>query len=101
MVRRAIFCEGKSDREFLEALIKHLKFDPAEVSFYVLKSNCVERFLECSQFKGKENHKAILNQIYTIAYPDAPYDFEHPYFGTLMARLQDLLHRPAANGIST
>lgn len=38
MVRAAIFCEGKNDRKFLEALIKHLGFDAQDISFYVLKS---------------------------------------------------------------
>lgn len=191
MVRAAIFCEGKNDREFLEALIKHLGFDPGKVaSFYILKSksnffkhdnrnyqdvrmeinggaigkllfvadadypendsqyggfentrnaladiikklnfepisniyvmsdpnsntgylesfilstiperqrNCIERFLECSQFKDKENHKAILNQIYNIAYPNAPYDFGHPHFGVLIAELKKLWPNTAAS----
>lgn len=181
MVRAAIFCEGKNDRKFLEALIKHLGFDAQDISFYVLKSKsnffkhnnqnyqdvrmeidsgaidkllfivdadclendgqyggfektqsalhaiikklgfeaisniyimcdpnsrsgylesfilstiseqqrcCIKSFLECSQFKDKENHKAILNQIYSIAYPDAPYDFEHPHFEDLKTKLQ-------------
>jgi hypothetical protein len=52
--------------------------------------NCIERFLECSQFKSKENHKAILNKIYNIAYPNAPYDFAHPHFEELKAKLHEL-----------
>lgn len=49
---------------------------------------CIKEFLNCSQFKSKENHKAIVNQIYNIAYPDAPYNFEHPYFDELKEKLK-------------
>jgi hypothetical protein len=189
-VRAAIFCEGKSDRDFLEALIKHLGFNSKEVSFYVLRSKsdffkhndrryrdvrmeidggtidkllfmidadyaekdvryggcentknalenviktlgfeaissvyimcdpdsktgyleslilstlpeaqrgCIARFLECSQFKDKEDHKAIINQIYNTAYPDRPYNFGHPHFGVLIAELKKLWPNTAAS----
>lgn len=52
--------------------------------------NCIERFLDCSQFKSKENHKAILNQIYNIAYPNAPYNFSHSHFEELKTKLINL-----------
>jgi hypothetical protein len=52
--------------------------------------NCIKNFLECSQFKSKENHKAILNQIYNIAYPKAPYNFEHHHFEPLKTQLTHL-----------
>ena len=51
---------------------------------------CIEGFLACSQFKSKENHKTILNQIYKLAYPNAPYDFQHPHFKPLINELTDL-----------
>ncbi len=54
------------------------------------QKNCIERFLECSQFKSKENHKAILNQIYNMAYPNAPYDFKHSHFEELKTKLTNL-----------
>ena len=35
--------------------------------------------VECSEFHGKENHKAIVNDIYRRAYSSTPYDFKHAY----------------------
>jgi hypothetical protein len=52
--------------------------------------NCIQCFLSCSQFESKENHKAILNQIYKLAYPNAPYDFSHSYFNDLKTQLTQL-----------
>ena len=54
------------------------------------QKECIETFLECSDFKSKENHKAILNQIYKTAYPNAPFDFSHENFNTLKQKLQTL-----------
>jgi len=54
------------------------------------QKNCIEDFLKCSQFKSKENHKAILNRIYNIAYPKAPYNFEHHHFELLKIELTNL-----------
>ena len=54
------------------------------------RKKCIEDFLGCSEFKSKENHKAILNQIYKAGYPDAPYDFEHSNFDTLKQKLKNL-----------
>jgi len=54
------------------------------------QKNCIETFLECSDFTSKENHKAILNQIYKTAYPKAPYDFLHENFNELKQKLQTL-----------
>ena len=47
------------------------------------EKQCIESFLQCSQFKAKDHHKAILNDIYKLAYPNAPYDFSHPHFDGL------------------
>ena len=52
--------------------------------------SCIETFLECSDFTSKENHKAILNQIYKTAYPKAPFDFSHENFNELKQKLQTL-----------
>jgi len=54
------------------------------------RRECIETFLGCSEFTSKENHKAILNQIYKIAYPNAPFDLEHKNFATLKEKLQTL-----------
>jgi len=54
------------------------------------QKECIETFLECSDFKSKENHKAILNQIYKIAYPKSPFDFSHKNFNELKQKLKNL-----------
>ncbi len=54
---------------------------------------CIESFLACSQFESKENHKAILNQIYNMAYPNAPYDFAHSHFDELKTKLRELFEQ--------
>ena len=75
-----VSCDPETKIGYLESLI--LATIPAE------QRVCIENFLRCSQFKSKENHKAIVNQIYNIAYPNAPYNFEHCYFDTLKKKLQ-------------
>ena len=54
------------------------------------EKECIEDFLDCSEFKSKENHKAILNQIYKLAYPNAPFDFSHTNFNELKTKLKNL-----------
>jgi hypothetical protein len=183
MVKVAIVCEGKNDRDFFKKLIAHLGFSESNISFYILggkskffelankkyqdiklevdsgqidnilfvvdaddeksdmknggyentqralnaliselgfdaisktyvmcdpatqtgyleslilstisekQRNCIACFLACSEFESKENHKAILNQIYDLAYPNAPFDFEHENFDELKQMLINL-----------
>lgn len=54
------------------------------------QKECIESFLKCSDFKSKENHKAILNQIYKMGYPNSPYDFSHSNFDALKRKLNNL-----------
>ncbi len=75
-----ISCDPETKTGYLESLI--LATIPAE------QRTCIENFLKCSRFSSKENHKAIVNQIYNIAYPSEPYDFEHQYFCELKDKLQ-------------
>ncbi|MCK4494464.1 MAG: hypothetical protein KAU26_10430 [Methylococcales bacterium] len=77
-----ITCDPDTKTGYLESFI--LSTIPEK------QRNCIERFLDCSQFKSKENHKAILNQIYKIAYPNAPYNFEHKNFDDLKTKLKAL-----------
>ena len=77
-----VTCDPIEQNGYLESLI--LSTIPES------DKNCIEDFLDCSDFKSKENHKAILNQIYKIAYPKAPFDFNHPNFNTLKTKLQTL-----------
>ena len=51
---------------------------------------CIDDFLKCSEFKNKENHKAILHKIYKTAYPQTPYNFSHENFTPLKQKLTDL-----------
>lgn len=56
--------------------------------------DCINNFLACSKFESKENHKAIINQIYNIAYPKAPYNFGHHHFELLKTQLTHLFKYP-------
>jgi len=77
-----ITCDPNNQCGYLESLI--LSTIP------VKEKVCIESFLECSEFKSKENHKAILNQIYKTAYPNAPFDFSHSNFDELKEKLKKL-----------
>jgi len=77
-----ITCDPIAKCGYLESLI--LSTIPKE------QKECIETFLECSDFKSKENHKAILNQIYKTAYPKAPFDFSHDNFNELKQKLKNL-----------
>ena len=67
---------------YLESLI--LSTIPKE------QKECIETFLDCSDFKSKGHHKSILNEIYKKAYPKAPYDFSHSNFDDLKQKLKNL-----------
>jgi hypothetical protein len=74
-----IVCDPETKQGYLESLI--LSTIPDE------HKDCIEHFLSCSEFKSKDNHKSILNQIYKIAYPNKPYDFSHENFDILKQKL--------------
>jgi hypothetical protein len=77
-----ITCNPITQDGYLESLI--LSSIPEK------QKECIETFLVCSEFKSKENHKAILNQIYKIAYPDKPFNFAHSHFNDLKTKLTHL-----------
>ena len=77
-----ISCDFETKDGYLESLI--LSSIPKE------QKECIETFLDCSEFKSKENHKAILNQIYKSAYPKAPYNFTSKEFDILKQKLKTL-----------
>jgi len=79
-----ITCDPNDRCGYLESLI--LSTIPKK------EKECIENFLECSDFKSKDNHKAILNQIYKIAYPKAPFDFTHKNFNELKQKLKNLFN---------
>lgn len=57
-----------------------------------VKTKCIQDFISCSDFKAKDNHKAILNQIYKTAYPNSPYDLKHKCFDELKALINQQLN---------
>lgn len=77
-----ITCDFDTKEGYLESFI--LSTIPKE------QKKCIETFLDCSEFKSKENDKAILNQIYNNAYPNAPYDFSSDKFDVLKQKLKKL-----------
>lgn len=78
-----ITCDPRTQEGYLESLLLSTLDDE--------KVACIQAFLDCSDFKSKENHKAILNQIYKIAYPQAPFDLKHPHFDELKTKLRNLV----------
>jgi len=78
-----VTCDPRTNDGYLESLI--LSTIPNK------QKKCIENFLHCSNFKSKENHKSILNEIYKKAYPNAPYDFTHENFDELKEKLKNLL----------
>lgn len=78
-----ITCDPRTQEGYLGSLLLST-LDEAKVS-------CIENFLNCSQFKSKDNHKSILNQIYKTAYPNAPFDLKHTHFDELKQKLRDLV----------
>lgn len=82
IARFYIVCDPNTKTGYLESLI--LASLPEE------KRNCIKRFVECSQINPKQIDKTIINYFYTRAYPDPPYNFDHPYFDGLKAELTNL-----------
>lgn len=79
-----IMCDPSTQTGYLESFILS--------TISTAQKRCIETFLNCSNFNSRENHKAILNQIYKLAYPNAPYDFEHTHFDLLKAELNNLFN---------
>lgn len=76
--------DPKTNHGYLESLI--LSSIPKK------QKECIETFLKCSEFKSKKNDKAILNQIYKNAYPNAPFNFAHENFDELKEKLKKLFN---------
>ncbi|MEZ5673063.1 MAG: DUF3226 domain-containing protein [Thiotrichaceae bacterium] len=77
-----ITCDPTTKTGYLESLILSTLCEKQRA--------CIQRFLDCSEFKSKEDHKAIINQVYKTAYPEAPYNFEHQHFNELKQQLTEL-----------
>lgn len=77
-----IVCDPITKTGYLESLV--LASLPEE------KRKCIECFVECSEMNPKHIHKRIINDLYTIAYPEPPYNFDHYHFDELKAELRKL-----------
>ncbi|MFZ2726478.1 MAG: DUF3226 domain-containing protein [Methylococcaceae bacterium] len=77
-----IVCNPETQTGYLESLI--LATLPED------KRDCIECFVNCSQINPKQLHKTIINNLYSIAYPEPPYNFAHPHFEPLKKQLQNL-----------
>lgn len=82
VARSYIVCDPDTKTGYLESLIL--------ASLPEQKRKCIECFVECSEMNSKNIHKRIINHLYTIAYPDPPYNFEHPHFDGLKVELRNL-----------
>jgi hypothetical protein len=82
IARFYIVCDPISKTGYLESLV--LASLPEE------KRKCIECFVECSEMNPKHIHKRIINDLYMIAYPDPPYNFDHHYFDELKNELRNL-----------
>lgn len=51
------------------------------------QQTCIQCFLACFQINSKEMLKTVVNDIYKMAYPNAPYNFGHDYFNGLKDQL--------------
>lgn len=81
-----VMCEPKTQSGYLESLLLSTIPDKEKM--------CIENFLECSNFKDKEHDKAILHNIYNLAYPNAPFDLKHDHFTPLKHKLLSLFEMP-------
>ncbi|MGZ5007902.1 MAG: DUF3226 domain-containing protein [Methylobacter sp.] len=82
IARFYLVCDPDTKAGYLESLIL--------ASLPEQKRKCIDCFVECSEMNSKNIHKKIINHLYTIAYPDPPYNFEHPHFDELKAELKNL-----------
>ena len=48
---------------------------------------CYSEFLDCIDFKEKNHHKYIMEQLHKITQPNKPYDFNHKNFSELKEKL--------------
>lgn len=78
-----IMCDPNTKNGYLESFILSTIEDK--------QRKCIEDFLDCSEFKSKEHHKAIFNKIYKLGYPNAPYNFEHKNFDELKDKIKKLI----------
>jgi len=79
-----IACDPLTKIGYLESVILSTLSDE--------QKECIEKFLDCSDFKSKTHDKSIFNVIYKNAYPNAPFDFSHENFNDLKTKLTNLFN---------
>jgi hypothetical protein len=77
-----IMCDPNTKSGYLESFV--LASLPDE------RKKCIDNFVQCSEINPKQIHKTIIHGLYKIAYPDPPYNFDHPHFDLLKTELINL-----------
>ncbi len=77
-----ITCNPNTNDGYLESLLLS--------TVNVNLKECYDEFLKCIDFKEKNNHKYIMEQLHKITQPNKPYDFNHKNFRELKEKLVKL-----------
>lgn len=74
-----ITCNPNTKDGYLESLLLSTVNDNLK--------KCYDEFLDCIEFKEKNQHKYIMEQLHKITQPKKPYDFNHKNFKELKEKL--------------
>ncbi len=77
-----ISCNPSSKDGYFESLLL------STVDVTLMK--CYDEFLNCIEFKEKNHHKYIMEQLHKITSPEKPYDFSNENFKILIKKLNAL-----------
>ncbi len=77
-----ISCDPSSKDGYIESLLL------STVDTSLMK--CYEEFLDCIEFKEKNSHKYIMEQLHKVTSPEKPYDFTNDNFKILIEKLNTL-----------
>ncbi len=77
-----ITCNPASNDGYLESLLLSTVDETLK--------NCYDDFLDCIEFKEKNQHKYIMEQLHKITKPNKPYDLKHENFKKLIDKLDSL-----------
>ncbi len=80
-----IICDPETKTGYLESLLLSTLSE--------CQKQCINNFLECSNFKDNKSTKkakAIIKSIYKIGYPDAEFNYNHENFTELKNKLINL-----------
>jgi hypothetical protein len=77
-----ITCNPITKDGYLESLLLSTVDDNLKI--------CYDKFLDCIDFKEKNQHKYIMEQLHKMTQPNKPYDFNHKNFNELKEKLTNL-----------